>query len=301
MNRDSIRLRVPASTSNLGSGFDTVSAALTLYLTVEATPCPSGGIVWATPWPEEKENLLDRALRETLAYCSTSIAGLELAMDNPIPLARGLGSSGAAIVAGIKLGERLAGRSLSRDEILQLAYPLEGHPDNLAASLLGGWVLSRIEDGRIRCERIDSPLDCRFVLAVPELEISTREAREILPSAYSLEDAVFNLQRCALLVHALHAGRPELLREALRDRLHQPYRQHLVPGLKALLERQGLDGQLDPHLLGVALSDSGSAVVAFTAGREQEIGEWMQRTLGEAGVEAELESLGLDQHGPAVE
>ncbi len=295
------RVRVPASTSNLGSGFDTVSAALRLYLTVDVEVEEGSRIRWLTPWPEEEDNLVDCALRAALGHLGIKPPGLSLAMRNPIPLKRGLGSSGAAIIAGIKIAERLAGESLSPDECLRLAYPLEGHPDNLAASLLGGWVLSRIESGEVRCEQIEARLKCRFVIAVPEITVSTRRAREILPQSYSLEDAVYNLQRCALLVHALYVDRPQLLKEALQDRLHQPYRQGLVPGLSELLARRNLPGELDQQLLGVALSGSGSAVAALVAGSGEAIGAWMLSVLSESGTRGEVMNLDLDSEGARFE
>lgn len=294
-------LRVPASTSNLGSGFDTISAALRLYLRIEVELADDSEIEWLTPWPATEENLVDRSLRDALRYIGRSPPGIRLRMDNPIPLKRGLGSSGAAVAAGIRLAEHLTQVDLATDEVMRLGYPLEGHPDNLAASLLGGWVLSRVEGGEIRCERIESTLRCRFVVAVPEVTVSTSRAREILPSAYTLHDVVFNLQRCALLVHALHANRPELVQEALQDRLHQPYRQTLVPGLSALLEKRSRPRRLEDHLLGVAISGSGSAAAALANGSYEAIGEWMLAVLDEAGTAAQIMLLDLDSEGPRIE
>jgi homoserine kinase len=293
---------VPASTSNLGSGFDTLSAALSLYLKIRVEVTDDDRVEWVSGWdlPIE-ENIADAALRAVLVRQGISGMGLRLSMTNPIPLKRGLGSSGAAIIAGIKTAEAICGRSLPEEEILNLAYPLEGHPDNISASLLGGWVLSWVSGETMRAERVDSRLSCRFVLAVPEAGVSTREARRILPDTYGRADAVYNLQRCALFVHALHAGRPQLLNEASQDRLHQPYRAGLVPGIEDLLERRALPDALQESLMAITISGSGSAVICMVHDQCPEIGKWMLRILHERGTPATCLVLDLDRAGARIE
>ncbi len=301
MSSTFFRVTVPASTSNLGSGFDTISAALSLSLTVDVELTSGDKIDWVEGWDlPARDNILDRSLRTALATLGGKPAGIRVVMDNPIPLKRGLGSSGAAIIAGIKIAEQLCQVVLSPDQVFEVAYPLEGHPDNLSASLLGGWVLSRISRGKMRAERLPSLLSCRFVLAIPEVTISTREARSILPDRYPLEDATHNLQRCALLVHALTSGRKELLREATEDRLHQSYRSRLVPGLQKLLSSEGLREELSRSLLGISISGSGSAVTALADGHYHMIGEWMVQTLSAEGTPAIYKILDLDTKGAQV-
>jgi len=294
-------VRVPASTSNVGSGFDTVSAALTLHLKIKVTPTEDGRITWIEGWdlPPE-ENIVDLSLRRTLDFLDFKPAGLALAMENPIPLSRGLGSSGAAILAGIKIAETVSGHQLTQDQVFSLAYPLEGHPDNLAASFLGGWTISRVDRGVMQAERLPANLTCRFVVGVPEHQVSTRDARGILPGQYSREDAVFNLQRCALLVYALCSGRKQLLREAMRDRLHQCYRAELVPGIPALLQGAGIRGELQEHLLGIAISGSGSAVMAYCDDCCDAIGSWIVDTFRNFGVSSRYLVLDLDSTGATV-
>lgn len=296
------QVRVPASTSNLGPGFDTLSAALSLYLTVSVEPGEGAGPEWPPDWtlPLE-ENVLDRSLRVAFSTLGAGLPGIRLGIDNPIPLTRGLGSSGAAIIAGIKIAEEITGERLSNDDTLQIAYPLEGHPDNLAASLLGGWVLSWTSGSRVRSLRMGSALRCRFVVTVPDQAISTPEARAILPPSYDLATAVFNIQRSALLVHALHAGEARLLREATLDRIHQPYRASLVPGLEDVLAGPSPDCDWSASSLGTFISGSGSTVIALAAGREAEIGAWMVRTLAAAGTPAKFRVLDLDTQGARVE
>jgi len=300
--KESFEVRVPASTSNLGSGFDVVSAALSLYLTVRVTPGASAGLTWDPPLDIPRaDNILEAALFETLRYLGQpDPPALRLSMDNPIPLQRGLGSSGAAIVAGIKIAETVTERSLTTREILDLAYPLEGHPENLAASLLGGWIICRTKGTLMEAEKIGTRPRWRYIVAIPDVTVSTKEAREILPTSYSLQDTIFNLQRVALLVHAVHSDRGDLLKDATEDRIHQPYRAALVPGLPELLQRQELDGELEDDLLSVSISGSGSAVLAIAAGHYDEIGQWMLSVLSTAGTTAQYLVLNLDNEGACV-
>ena len=302
MSWDPFQVRVPASTSNLGPGFDTLSAALSLYLTIGLEPAAGARLQWPADWnlPLE-ENVLDRSLRAAFSTLGVPLPGIRLKIDNPIPLTRGLGSSGAAIIAGIKIAEQITGERFSDDEALRIAYPLEGHPDNLAASLLGGWVLSWTSGARVRSLRLPSALRCRFVVAVPDQAVSTPEARAILPRSYDLATAVFNIQRSSLLVHALHTGEAQLLREATLDRLHQSYRASLVPGLEEVLSGPSQETAWSGSLLGAFISGSGSTVIALADGREAEIGDWMVRTLAAAGTRARFQVLDLDTRGARVE
>jgi len=291
-------LRVPGSTSNLGSGFDTVSAALGLYLTLEVERSEGEEIEWVADWEiKPEENVILAALVKASQALGIRPGGLKIRVDNEIPLKRGLGSSAAAIIAGIKIAERLAGKTLEPDKVFELAYPLEGHPDNLSASLLGGWVISRVEGGSMKAERLSTSLKCQFVLSVPEVFVSTQTAREILPSSLGLSDAVFNLQRCALLVHALTTGEGTLLREATNDRLHQHYRASLVPGASALLERENLPENLDESLRSITVSGSGSTLLAIADGCCEEIGDWMVSVFRQNGISARFLVLELDQIG----
>ena len=295
-----LTIQVPASSSNLGSGFDTVSAALNLYLRVEIERSPGGQVEWASGWDSDEENMLDRALRAALEFLQIRSPGIRISMDNSIPLGRGLGSSAAAIVAGIRIAEHFCDVQLSNQDRFKIGHALEGHPDNLAASFLGGWVLCRLQDGKMLAEQLASPLVCRFVLGIPESSVATEKARSILPESYPRADVVYNLQRCALLVHALHTGRKDLLREATKDQLHQSYRSPLVPGLERLLRIEGLKDAPADSLLGVYISGSGSSVVALADGHYEEIGVWMTDTLAREGTPASYRVLDLDTQGVRV-
>jgi homoserine kinase len=298
-------VRVPASTSNLGSGFDTVSAALGLYLNVQVEPTSEKQIEWIhssnSPLPfGQEDNLILRSLHRTLEVLETETPGCRISMDNQIPLQRGLGSSAAAIIAGIKIAEHLSGEKLDNRQVFQIAYPLEGHPDNLAASLLGGWALSWVDNDRMQAVKLLSALSCRFIAAIPEITIPTREARTILPEHYSLEDATFNLQRCGLLIHALNSGQKEFLREAMSDRLHQPFRSRLVPGMEQLLRLENLNEEWSGSLLGVSISGSGSTVIALADDHYEKIGNWMSETLSAQATQSDWQAIDLDTTGAQI-
>ena len=170
MLNEPFSVRVPASTSNLGSGFDTVSAALSLYLTVQVEPTAGKQIEWVQGESSgfsfsQEDNLISRSLHEAFSLLGSKPPGLRISMENPVPLSRGLGSSAAAIIAGIKIAEAVSGSAFDADQIFQVAYPLEGHPDNLAASLLGGWVVSWVSDNQMQAQKLLSSLACRSEVA----------------------------------------------------------------------------------------------------------------------------------------
>lgn len=295
-----IKVRVPGSTSNLGSGFDTLSAALGIYLDITAEVIPGTGLVWPEGFnlPPE-ENMILRSLESACTHLGIQRPGIRFRVTNEIPLKRGLGSSAAAIMGGIKLAEAISGKTLSRESIFKIAFPLEQHPDNLAASCLGGWALSLVSGGRMHAETLNSKLNVHYVVVIPEFTVSTREAREILPASYSLGDAVFNMQRAAMMVYAVREGRPDLLRESSGDRLHQEFRASLVPGMSDLLQQRFLDSLKDSGLLSVTVSGSGSAMLAMVErdGSPEAVGREMSAVFDARGIESRWRVLELDREG----
>jgi len=297
----SFRVVVPGSTSNLGSGFDTVSAALSLYLRLSVIESGGRDLIWPAGWElADENNAILQAMQRTARELGFTLPGLRIEVENEIPLRRGLGSSAAALVAGVKIVERLSGKSLTEAEILDLVFPLEGHPENLAASLLGGWAISRVNGDGMRSERLRAKLAVRFVAAIPETGVSTAEARAILPENYSRADTVFNLQRCALLTFAVSEGRTDLLAEATADRLHQKYRAGLIPGAETVLSRKELPAAVAASVHSLTVSGSGSTLLALVAGNGDEVGEWMVGLLAEAGTPATFRVLDLDVKGARV-
>lgn len=299
-----IRVSVPASSANLGPGFDTLALALGLYLrcTLRRAKGRSRVLVSGVDIaaiPKDSSNLIFQTFcREIGGASSASGAdGFELEIENHIPLGRGLGSSAAAIVAGLALANEWSGARRSREQLVQSATEIEGHPDNVAAAVLGGLATScQNEDGIVVSLNCPIAPGLEVVLVVPESRLATEKARAALPDKYSRKDAVFNVQRVALLVEAFRAGRKDLLREAMRDRLHQPYRGPLVPGLREALNLAGVDG-----LLGVALSGAGPSVIALCDGNTRAIGEAIAGCFRKQGIGAEARVLPIDTKGLALE
>jgi homoserine kinase len=212
---------------------------------------------------------------------------------NRIPLRRGLGSSAAACLCGIAAGARLAGVELSIDEILARALPFEGHPDNITPALLGGLTVSAIVDGRIVSARIRVPKHLMAIAVIPSLEIATKRAREVLPQQVPYQDAVFNLNRLALLMAGLTTDRLDLLAAGTEDRLHQPYRAVLLPGMEAIIDEGRQAGAL-----AVFLSGAGSTLLALVTGDGDEIGRRMsERWRREFGIENTVRLLEIDRNG----
>ncbi len=256
-----VRVRVPATAANLGPGFDCLGMALAMWNEVLAEPAPEWEVMVRGEGedllPRDAANLVARAARLALTEAGEVGLALRLTLANGIPLARGLGSSAAAAVGGLLAADALLGGPLGRERLLALAVELEGHGDNAAPALWGGLTVFSPRDGGGAVVRLDPPDSLRLGVVIPEVSVSTAAARAALPAAVAREDAVHNLQRACLLVAALAAGRLDLLGEALSDRLHQPYRAALVPGLAGALAVRV------PGLAGVCLSGSGPTLLCF--------------------------------------
>lgn len=354
--RKQIHIRVPASTSNIGPGFDVLGLTLSLYLTIDASlaldPAPpadapirityTGDSPHTVPLDAEKNLITKTALFVAHTYGTTLPPGLEVSINNPIPLGRGLGSSGAAVVAGTLLANAACDLGLAPERLLDFCLLEEGHPDNVTASLMGGFVAGylrkNLEDimkqnleDRVNAEyeaakanggiprppspRPSTPSSApgsrgaspvvrangsvtdaahvkaemrvpvcigsyqplpvspaiRAVTVVPDFEVQTKLARSVLPNSYTRPDVVFNLQRLAILTHALGHETPDpvLISECMQDRVHQTYRQHLVPGLPEILQ---LTPQNCPGLLGICVSGAGPTVLALADRNYEEVG-----------------------------
>jgi homoserine kinase len=295
-------VRVPASTSNLGPGFDCFGLALKLYLTVSATAVPDAvepcrvtttGSKENEALPRNAVNLIYRAMSFAAQREGVSLPPVELTVHNEIPLASGLGSSAAAIVAGIKLTALITGKSISDQSILNYATEFEGHPDNVAASIFGGFLASCIRsDGTVLSTRFEWPGQIRVVVVSPHSQLPTHVARAALPRTITRLDAVHNLQRTAIFTAAIAQQRYDLLWEAMRDRLHQPHRESLVPGLAEALALPRM-----PGLLGVALSGAGPSIVALVDDNDDEIGARIANCFKARNIESTTRTLAVDNRG----
>jgi homoserine kinase len=249
----SIVVRAPATSANLGAGFDCLGLALDLWNEVIATP---GRLA-----EDDGSNLILRAARATYSAVGATYPGFELRCTNRIMFSSGLGSSAAAIACGVLFANHHLGAPLDEAAVVDLAVRLEGHPDNVVPCLLGGArVALRVDDGRVVQSPVKLALCLTSVCFVPDLGIPTPHARGLLPASVSHADAVFNVSRASLLVAALSAGRPDLLAEATRDRLHQPYRLPLFPAGATLL-----DAAMQAGALGSFISGAGPTVLALCA------------------------------------
>ena len=299
-------VRLPASTSNLGPGFDCFGLALRLYLTVRASSLPAGseqcrvtttGAKENEALPRNATNLIYRAMAFAARREGAELRPVELVVHNEIPLASGLGSSAAAIVAGIKLAGLITERELSDQVIQNYATEFEGHPDNIAAALYGGFSASCIcKDGSVASARFEWPSQIRVVVVSPHSQLPTHVARAALPRTISRVDAVHNLQRTALFTSALAQQRYDLLWEAMRDRLHQPQRESLVPGLAEALALPRMQG-----LLGIALSGAGPSIVALVDDNDDEIGERIASCFRAHEIESTIRTLDADNDGCQAE
>jgi homoserine kinase len=244
-----------------------------------------------------RQNLVARAVTGTLDTLGRQTEGLRVRMVNRIPLSRGLGSSSAAALGGVAAAAALAGASLTFEELLDLALPLEGHPDNIAPALLGGLTVATVVNGKVRCVKLPVPEGLSVVAVIPEFHLSTAKARRALPPTVPREDAVFNVGRVSLLLAAMQTGRLDLLREAAQDRLHQPYRAPLVPGMGEVLAEGEAAGAL-----ACFLSGAGPTLLALVRGEGSRIGErmvtcWKER----AGVTARALLLPIDRDGLQID
>jgi homoserine kinase len=288
---DEQEIVVPGSISNLGPAFDTLAVAVRLYLRVrvaEVRPAAPDTFECRFDRPLIGENRIEQAFRHARRLIGIPAPGVSIEVRCDIPPQAGLGSSGAATVAGLRLYELVTKPTAA--DWLTVASDIEGHPDNVAASMTGGLTLSCLhDDGRVTARAWRWPSDVRLVVATPDVRVETSHARSVLPEAVGMPDAVFNLQRALMLVHALENGRYDDLREAMRDRWHQPFRASLMPGLAEAL---ALD---HPAVLGVSLSGAGPSIVALAAERPSEVANLLENIFTRLGLTCTVRTLDAHQ------
>ena len=294
---------IPASTANLGPGFDTMGLALGLYLRVRGQIRPAG-----QPWRlsvggqytegiplDPDDNLICRVARHTAASAYVNLPPLDLHISNDIPLGSGLGSSAAAIIAGVSLVEAVTGMEFAQPELLRHAMVFENYTDNLAPARYGGWITScgRAHGAPILFHRT-FPADIHLIIVTPDFALPTEQMRAILPDAIPRAEAIFQMQHVMMFVGALEHHRDELLREAMRDHLHQPYRAPFVPGLAEILELEQ-DG-----LWATALSGAGPSALALASHNFERIAAAMQQCFAAYGHRSVVYHPRIDTTGRTI-
>ena len=291
-----ITVRIPGSSANLGPGFDALGVALKVYLECRFSPSDRLSIRVsgrdAALISCGDDNLIWQTALAVAARAHKPLPFIRLEIVNDIPLGKGLGSSAAALTAGVIIAEKLLNLGWKPGRILDEAARLEGHPDNVAACVLGSIVASAVDlGGQTRSVRLEMPPQFEVAVIVPNYQLPTREARAVLPDSCSMADAVFNIQRAALLIAALATGDKSAFPAALDDRLHQPFRAKLVPGLTEILRLRA------PGLLGCALSGAGPAVLVFYERGYDRVTDQVRQVFAMNGFTTEVISTGVSKTG----
>ncbi|HQA67694.1 MAG TPA: homoserine kinase [Aggregatilineales bacterium] len=299
-----VRVRVPASSANLGPGFDSLALALALYNTVEVTALPGGGepVVrvevsgeGAEELPTDSTNAVVRAMEAVYARAGQSVPRLHVRLENAIPLQSGLGSSASACAAGVAAANALLGEAMDRHALFRLTADLEGHPDNASGAVFGGLTASSRGASGFVARRLPLAPDLRVAVALPAVRLSTPQQRAALPSQVPFADAAANIGRALLVAQALADADYALLAEVMCDRLHEPYRTPHIPGVEAAIAAAREAGAA-----AVALSGSGPALITFAPANHSAIAEAMREAFRRAGVEARVWTLPVDQEGVVV-
>ncbi len=298
-----VTVSVPATTANLGVGFDCLGAALTMANRFQFAVVDPATKLTITVSGEEaskvgigENNLIYRSLLKLYQRIGQTPPSLHITIELGVPLARGLGSSATAIIGGLLGANHLAGNPLSQSEIMAMAIAIEGHPDNVVPALLGNCLLSVEEAGKWQICSIPWHQEIIPVVAIPNFELSTREARSVLPSEYSRSDAIFNISRMGLLLRALETNNGEWLKTALSDKLHQPYREKLITGYQQIRQ-----AAMDAGAYGMVISGAGPTLLALTNPEKvDQVVKSIAETWASMNIDATVRSLAIDTVGAKV-
>ncbi|HSA06206.1 MAG TPA: homoserine kinase [Candidatus Gastranaerophilales bacterium] len=308
-----VTVKVPATTANIGPGFDCFGIALSIYnkITLEELIYPAEGLeinVFSgenendsslLTIPTDRTNIVYKAVELLYNYVGQTPPGLKINIEANIPIAKGLGSSASVIVGGILAANKLLGNPADEAALLSIANEVEGHPDNITPAILGGFNFSSAEeDGSIVYRKIDWPENWKFIVCIPDYELSTQISRSVLPEKVDMKDAIFNLKRSAMFIEALHKENAELMKYALNDKLHQVHRSRLVTGFDKAKER--LDNL--PHILGTVISGAGPAVLVIYEKNNnfEDIKSELSAVWRESGVKVAIKNINIDTKGAVI-
>lgn len=308
-----VSVKVPATTANIGPGFDCLGMALPIYniITIEETVLPGTGIeinviaqssaideLSLEHIPLDENSLVYKAVQLLYNSIGQSPSELKINIHSSIPVARGLGSSASVIVGALVAANELLGNPADEVALLSIACELEGHPDNITPAIVGGLVISsQEEDGSVVYKKLDWPKEWMITVCVPDFELSTDIARSVLPKEVPLKDAVFNAQRLGMFIHAVHTKDKELMKLALKDKLHQPYRMKLVQGLDKIMD--GLK-HID-SVLGCVLSGAGSSILVISEKNDlDKIKNIVKETWADQNIKCDIKTVNVEENGAKI-
>ena len=308
-----ISVKVPATSANIGPGFDCLGLALPIYntITIEETVLPGTGIeinimseedtiddMSFDDIPRDENNIVYKAVEMLDNSIGQEPSELKINIQAQIPITRGLGSSAAVVVGGLIAANKLLGSPADETALLSIATEVEGHPDNVAPAILGGFVLSSQEDdGSIVYRKLSWPEEWDITICIPDFELSTNIARSVLPSSVPMQDAVYNAKHLAMLVQAVNTKDEKLMKTALQDKLHQPYREKLVPGMKEIMEAfKHEDG-----VLGCVLSGAGPTMLVISYKYDLDKIKSIVKDIWETqSIKVDVKTLKIEQKGAEI-
>lgn len=308
-----ISVKVPATTANIGPGFDCMGMALPIYntVTIEETVLPGSGVqinviaenesadeLSLEHIPMDENSLIYKAVELLYNSIGQTPSELKITIHTEIPIARGLGSSASVIVGGLLAANELLGRPADEAALLSIATEVEGHPDNITPAIVGGLTISSSEDdGSIVYRKLEWPQEWNLTLCIPEYELATDISRSVLPKEVPMADAVYNAQRMAMFIQAIHTKDSKLMKLALKDRLHQPYRTKLVPGLEKIIENL----KHEENVLGCVLSGAGPSILIISEKNNlDKIKSVVREVWNDLNVKAEILTVPVENNGATV-
>lgn len=308
-----VSVKVPATSANIGPGFDCLGMALPIYnvVTIDETVLPGTGVeinilsdeenvdnLIIDHIPKDENSVVYKAVELLYNSIGQTPSELKINIQTSIPVTRGLGSSAAVIVGALVAANKLLGEPADESALLSIATEIEGHPDNVTPAIVGGLVMSSLEnDGSIIYRKLDWPDDWAITVCIPDVELATEISRSVIPKEVPLEDAIFNLKRMGMFVNAVNKHDSDLMKLALTDRLHQPYRAKLVPGLKELSEAF----KHEEDVLGCVLSGAGSSMLIISKNNiVEKVTSTTLEIMGNLNVKADVRNLKIEQNGATI-
>ncbi len=305
-----VSVKVPATSANIGPGFDCLGLALPIYneITVEETVMPGSGVEIdviddntaydVISIPKDENNIAYKAIELLYNFLGQTVNDIKITIKTNIPVARGLGSSASVIVGGLVAANELLGRPADNALLLSIASEVEGHPDNAAPALFGGFCISSIEDdGSVSYSHLEWPEDWKLTVLIPDYELDTRISRSVLPETVSVADAAYNIRKCAMLIDAVYKKDDDLMKKSLKDKLHQPYRENLISGFKEI--RELLADKDD--ILGCVISGAGPTILVISKNNGFEnVKDEVKKVFESLKVNCDIRTLNIEKEGTKV-